>query len=132
VKIRAGIIFSPVRNQTKDADFSVLYRVEEYASRIFRSGKCDIHCGTFYASKFLLGINSMRMTGIAMNHHQLEKDIEHLEHVISHISAEDRIPLSYWRNRIELVSDAVKVPAHASRVKRLNAALSALENRQKA
>ena len=37
-----------------------------------------------------------------MNHHQLEKDIQHLEHVISHISAEDRIPLSYWRSRIEL------------------------------
>lgn len=52
-----------------------------------------------------------------MNHHQLEKDIEHLEHVISHISAEDRIPLSYWRNRIALVSGAALVPAQASRVK---------------
>jgi hypothetical protein len=67
-----------------------------------------------------------------MNHQQLERDIEHLEHVISHISAEDRIPLSYWRNRIELVSDAVLVPSQATRVKRLNAALSALEKRQKA
>lgn len=67
-----------------------------------------------------------------MNHHQLEKDIQHLEHVISHISAEDRIPLSYWRGRIELVSGAVRMPAQASRVKRLTAALSALENRQKA
>jgi hypothetical protein len=66
-----------------------------------------------------------------MNHHQLEKDIEHLEHVISHISAEDRIPLSYWRNRIALVSGAVLVPAQASRVKRLDAALSALEERKK-
>lgn len=67
-----------------------------------------------------------------MNHHQLEKDIQHLEHVISHISAEDRIPLSYWRSRIELVSGAVRMPAQASRVKRLTAALSALEDRQKA
>ncbi|MFL9911694.1 hypothetical protein [Paraburkholderia sp. RL17-337-BIB-A] len=67
-----------------------------------------------------------------MNHRQLEKDIEHLEHVISHISAEDRIPLSYWRNRIALVSGAVLMPAQASRIKRLNAALSALEARQKA
>jgi hypothetical protein len=66
-----------------------------------------------------------------MNHRQLEKDIEHLEHVISHISAEDRIPLSYWRNRIASVSGAGLVPAQASRVKRLNAALSALEARQK-
>lgn len=67
-----------------------------------------------------------------MNHLQLEKDIEHLEHVLTHISAEDRIPLSYWRTRIDSVSGAVRVPAQASRVKRLNAALSALEERQKA
>ncbi|CAE6745853.1 hypothetical protein [Paraburkholderia haematera] len=66
-----------------------------------------------------------------MNHRQLEKDIEHLEHVISHISAEDRIPLSYWRNRIASVSGAVLVPAQANRVKRLDAALSALEQRRK-
>lgn len=66
-----------------------------------------------------------------MNHQQLEKDIQHLENVITHISAEDRIPLSYWRNRLDSVSGAVRVPAQASRVKRLNAALSALEERQK-
>jgi cellulase/cellobiase CelA1 len=66
-----------------------------------------------------------------MNHRQLEKDIEHLEHVISHISAADRIPLSYWRSRIDSVSGAVRVPAQADRVKRLKAALSALEGPQK-
>ncbi|CAH2922709.1 MAG: Beta-lactamase class C-like and penicillin binding proteins (PBPs) superfamily [uncultured Paraburkholderia sp.] len=66
-----------------------------------------------------------------MNHHQLEKDIQHLEHVISHISAEDRIPLSYWRNRIDSVSDAVRMPTQVNRIKRLNAALAALEERQK-
>jgi hypothetical protein len=66
-----------------------------------------------------------------MNHHQLEKDIEHLEHVITHLSAEDRIPLSYWRNRIKSVSDAALVPAQATRVKKLDAALLALEARQK-
>ena len=67
-----------------------------------------------------------------MNHHQVEKDIQHLEHVISHISAEDRIPLSYWRNRIESVSGAVRMPAQASRIKRLHAVLCKLENQQKA
>ncbi|ADG19100.1 hypothetical protein [Paraburkholderia atlantica] len=67
-----------------------------------------------------------------MNHQQLEKDIEHLEQIISHISAEDRIPLSYWRNRLQLVSGAVIVPAQATRVRRLDAALCALEKRQKA
>jgi len=67
-----------------------------------------------------------------MNHLQLEKDIKHLENVITHISAEDRIPLSYWRNRINSVSGAALMPAQANRVKRLNAALAALEDRQKA
>jgi hypothetical protein len=65
-----------------------------------------------------------------MNHHQLEKDLEHLEHVISRISAGDRIPLSYWRNRINSVASGVLVPAHASRIKRLTDALRALEARE--
>lgn len=67
-----------------------------------------------------------------MNHQQLEKDIEHLEQIISHISAADRIPLSYWRNRLENVSGAVLVPSQATRIKRLDAALCALEKRQRA
>ncbi|MEW6344993.1 MAG: hypothetical protein RXR20_00425 [Paraburkholderia sp.] len=65
-----------------------------------------------------------------MNHHQLEKDILHLEQVIARISATDRIPLSYWRNRLKSVSDAALMPSHASRVRRLNEALSALEARE--
>ncbi|MGF6761945.1 hypothetical protein P3T24_002266 [Paraburkholderia sp. GAS33] len=65
-----------------------------------------------------------------MNHHQLEKDIQHLEHVITRISAADRIPLSYWRNRLKSVSDAALVPSLASRVRRLHVALSALEARE--
>jgi hypothetical protein len=66
-----------------------------------------------------------------VNHHQLEKDIEHLEHVIARISSEDRIPLSYWRGRLERVSRANLVPAQAQRVRRLNEALSALEHRER-
>lgn len=62
-----------------------------------------------------------------MNHHQLEKDIEHLEHVIARISAADHIPLSYWRGRLKLILGAAMVPSQASRVRRLNDALSALE-----
>ena len=65
-----------------------------------------------------------------MNHHQLEKDIEHLEHVITRISAADRIPLSYWRSRLKLILGAALVPSQASRLKRLNDALSALEARE--
>ncbi|WP_144150891.1 hypothetical protein [Paraburkholderia sp. BCC1885] len=65
-----------------------------------------------------------------MNHHQIEKDIEHLEHVITRISAADRIPLSYWRNRVTSILAAVLVPSQASRVRRLSDALSAIEARQ--
>jgi len=38
-----------------------------------------------------------------MNHRQIETDILHLEQVIGRISTDDRIPLSYWRNRIDLM-----------------------------
>jgi hypothetical protein len=67
--------------------------------------------------------------GVMMNHHQLEKDIEHLERVIARLSSEDRIPLSYWRGRLEMISSANLVPVQAQRVKRLNEALCALEDR---
>ena len=66
-----------------------------------------------------------------MNHHQLEKDIEHLEQVIARLSPYDRIPLSYWRGRIDSVSNANLVPSQVLRVKRLSEALSALEERMK-
>ncbi|CAG9246738.1 hypothetical protein [Paraburkholderia unamae] len=64
-----------------------------------------------------------------MNHHQLEKDIEHLEHIIARLSGRDRIPLSYWRGRLDTVSHANLVPSQMLRVKRLNDALRALESR---
>lgn len=64
-----------------------------------------------------------------MNHHQIEKDIQHLEHIITRLSGSDRIPLSYWRNRIESVPVAELVPSQALRVKRIREAISALEAR---
>jgi len=69
--------------------------------------------------------------GVAMNHHQLEKDIEHLEQVIARLSGNDRIPLSYWRSRIDSVSSANLVPSQVQRVKRLSEALGELEVRAK-
>lgn len=62
-----------------------------------------------------------------MNHHQIEKDIQHLEHVIRRLSGSDRIPLSYWRNRVDSVLNAELVPSQAIRVKRINEVLRALE-----
>ncbi|APR36315.1 hypothetical protein [Paraburkholderia sp. SOS3] len=66
-----------------------------------------------------------------MNHYQLETDIQHLEQVLTHVCANDRIPLSlsYWRKRVESVTSAASVPSQRSRVKKLNEALLALEAR---
>ncbi|HWT37024.1 MAG TPA: hypothetical protein VN289_12115 [Paraburkholderia sp.] len=64
-----------------------------------------------------------------MNHEQIEKDIEHLEHVIWRISAADGIPLSYWRSRIESVSLVALVPSQIKRIQKLSDALEALEVR---
>jgi hypothetical protein len=64
-----------------------------------------------------------------VNHYQLEKDIEHLERVIARLSGKDRIPLSYWRGRLESVSSAELVPSQVLRVKRLREALAELEQR---
>lgn len=62
-----------------------------------------------------------------MNHRQIETDILHLERVIGRISADDRIPLSYWRNRVDLVALSALVPAQQSRMQRINDRLERLE-----
>ena len=62
-----------------------------------------------------------------MNHRQIETDILHLEQVIGRISADDRIPLSYWRNRVDLVASRALVPAQQSRMQRINDRLERLE-----
>jgi hypothetical protein len=62
-----------------------------------------------------------------MNHRQIETDILHLEQVIGRISADDRIPLSYWRNRVDLVTSRALVPAQQSRMQRINDRLEQLE-----
>ncbi|WP_031364392.1 hypothetical protein [Caballeronia sordidicola] len=62
-----------------------------------------------------------------MNHRQIETDILHLERVIGRISADDRIPLSYWRKRIDLVALNALVPAQRSRMLRIKDRLEQLE-----
>lgn len=74
----------------------------------------------------------LNIAGGTMNHHQIEKDIQHLEHVITRLSGADRIPLSYWRNRVDAVLTAELVPSQAVRVKRIREALCALEARTRA
>jgi hypothetical protein len=66
-----------------------------------------------------------------MNHHQLERDIKHLEHVLPSISIANRpLPLSYWRDRVAALAGVVRVPSQADRLNRLREALCALEARQ--
>jgi hypothetical protein len=62
-----------------------------------------------------------------MNHRQIETDILHLERVIGRISAVDRIPLSYWRNRVDSVASGALVPSQQSRMQRINDQLERLE-----
>lgn len=62
-----------------------------------------------------------------MNHRQIETDILHLERVIGRISTGDRIPLSYWRNRVDVVALSALVPAQQSRVQRIIDRLEKLE-----
>jgi hypothetical protein len=62
-----------------------------------------------------------------MNHRQIETDILHLERIIGRISPEDRIPLSYWRNRINSVASSAMVPAQQSRMQRIHERLTQLE-----
>jgi hypothetical protein len=67
-----------------------------------------------------------------MDHYQVEKDIQHLEQIINHIAANDPLPLSYWRNRVQTVAAAAIVPAQRGRVNRLIEVLEALEAHSKA
>lgn len=65
-----------------------------------------------------------------VNHHQLEKDIEHLEYIVARLSGENRIPLSYWYGRVESMLRADLVPSQLERVKRLKEQLHALQQRE--
>jgi hypothetical protein len=76
------------------------------------------------------GLNKVRITHPMewrMNHRQIETDILHLERIIGRISPEDRIPLSYWRNRIASVASSALVPAQQSRIQRIHDRLTQLE-----
>lgn len=62
-----------------------------------------------------------------MDHHYIEKEIAHLERVITRISAVDRIPLSYWRARINEIGTARLAAAQHRRWCRLQEKLRQIE-----
>lgn len=62
-----------------------------------------------------------------MDNYQLESELQHLERVLSHMAAEHRFPLAYWRNRLNTVLSAQLVPSQLKRARRLDDLLRALE-----
>ncbi|CAE6801357.1 hypothetical protein [Paraburkholderia haematera] len=62
-----------------------------------------------------------------MSYQDIDKEIAHLEHVFRLISANDRIPLSYWRNRLGMLPKTLLMPTQRARLARLEAALRKLE-----
>ncbi|MGF6902241.1 hypothetical protein [Paraburkholderia sp. GAS348] len=62
-----------------------------------------------------------------MSYQDIDKEIAHLEHVFKLISANDRIPLSYWRNRLGTLPKTSLMPIQRARLARLDAALRSLE-----
>jgi hypothetical protein len=68
----------------------------------------------------------------SMNYPNLDSEIAHLELVLGRISVNDRIPLSYWENRLRLLSGASLVPAQRARLARLEAVLGVLRDSEEA
>ena len=64
-----------------------------------------------------------------MDNYQLESELQHLERVLSHLAAEHRFPLSYWRTRLNAVLAARLVPSQRTRAQRLDGLLRVLETR---
>ncbi|MFM0014476.1 hypothetical protein PQR46_15215 [Paraburkholderia sediminicola] len=62
-----------------------------------------------------------------MSYQDIDKEIAHLELVFGLISTNDRIPLSYWRNRLGRFPKASLMPTQRARLARLEAALRSLE-----
>ncbi|MFM0001363.1 hypothetical protein PQR57_10060 [Paraburkholderia dipogonis] len=57
---------------------------------------------------------------INMSHHQLEKDLAHLEHILPQLVTNNVLGLVYWRQRITALETAqTLLPGSARRVTRL-------------
>lgn len=63
-----------------------------------------------------------------MNLQEAEQDIQHLERIILHLRPRDALPLSYWRRRIERLSERQGLThAHIDRLARLLMRMETLE-----
>ena len=64
-----------------------------------------------------------------MDNYQLESERQHLERVLGHVASEHRLPLSYWRIRLNKVLAGPLVASQRTRALRLDGVLKALESR---
>ena len=62
-----------------------------------------------------------------MGHRLVETDLAHLERVVARVSLGDRIPLSYWRKRVDAVLEVACEPSQLARAKKLIGVLNALK-----
>ncbi|CAE6810562.1 hypothetical protein R69927_04275 [Paraburkholderia domus] len=62
-----------------------------------------------------------------MSYQDIDNEIAHFELVFGKISPNDRIPLSYWRNRLDMLPETLLMPTQRARLARLDATLRALE-----
>ena len=66
-----------------------------------------------------------------MHPNLLEREIEHLEHVVPYISSNrDCIPLRYWQGRVDLLGESVSTEVLRLRVQALHKTLAALQSRE--
>jgi hypothetical protein len=66
---------------------------------------------------------------ITMSHHQLEKDLTHLEQILPQLVANNVLGLVYWRQRITALETAqTLLPGSASRVTRLRFMFDQIDN----
>jgi hypothetical protein len=61
-----------------------------------------------------------------MSYQNIDKEIAHLEVVFELIYSRDRLPLSYWHQRLRVLHRASMMPAQRARVARLEATLRSL------
>jgi hypothetical protein len=67
-----------------------------------------------------------------MNYQELDKEIAHLERVFGMISTNDRIPLSYWHNRLRNLPRPTLMPTQRERIARLEETLRSLNEADEA
>jgi hypothetical protein len=61
-----------------------------------------------------------------MGYQDIDREIAHLEVVFGMIPTRNRLPLSYWHQRLRALRDASMMPTQRARVERLEATLLAL------